>query len=197
MTELSSLLIPIVVATVAVFILSFVFWVLIARWHQPDVQFCPEQEGLLKALKDLGIKPGNYMFPNCADLKDWKSDEFKALCEAGPWGTLNLWPSKSNMGKNLALTFVAFLITTLFVGYITSLAHAPGAGFLEVFRVSATAAMAVYVLGGLSNAIWFGKPMRFIITDSVDGVIYALVTGAVFGFLWPALSTGAPANPMG
>jgi len=194
MTDLPALIIPILVTGVAMFILSFLFWVVFPH-HKPDVKFCPEQEGLMKAVKDLGIKPGNYMFPCTADPKDWKSEEHTALNDAGPWGSLNMWPAKPNMGKNMALTFIAFLAVTVLVGYLTGLSRAPGAEFIEVFRVAGAAAIAVYVLGGLSNAIWFGKSTRFIITDMIDGVVYAVVTGAIFGFMWPALSSGAPVVP--
>ena len=35
------------------------------------------------------------------------------------------------------------------------------------------------------NRIWWGKSTRFTLTHSVDGLAYALVTGATFGWLWP------------
>jgi hypothetical protein len=36
------------------------------------------------------------------------------------------------------------------------------------------------------GAIWFGHSWSRTIKDIVDGVIYALVTAAIFAWLWPA-----------
>jgi hypothetical protein len=37
----------------------------------------------------------------------------------------------------------------------------------------------------MPNNIWFGTPKRAILMDVLDGVVYGLITGAVFGALWP------------
>jgi len=42
-----------------------------------------------------------------------------------------------------------------------------------------------YVVAHWQNWIWWGKSTRFTLTYSVDGLVYALATGATFGWLWP------------
>ena len=69
--------------------------------------------------------------------------------------------------------------------YITGRTHAFGAPFLEVFRVSAAVTLCSYVLGLWQNWIWWGQSTRYTVTYSLDGIIFALVTGATFGWLWP------------
>ena len=61
----------------------------------------------------------------------------------------------------------------------------PGAPFVEVFRVSAIVAFCCYAVAHWQNWIWWGKSTRFTLTHSVDGLLFALVTGATFGWLWP------------
>ena len=58
-------------------------------------------------------------------------------------------------------------------------------GVLEVFRVSGAVTFCCYVLALWQDWIWWGKSTRSTVTNSLDGIIYALITGATFGWLWP------------
>ena len=51
--------------------------------------------------------------------------------------------------------------------------------------MSAAVAFCCYVVAHWQNWIWWGKSTRFTVTQSLDGIIYALITGATFGWLWP------------
>jgi hypothetical protein len=42
-----------------------------------------------------------------------------------------------------------------------------------------------YVLGPLCGDLFLGKKTRFIMTQSIDGVVYALVTALLLTVLWP------------
>lgn len=46
-------------------------------------------------------------------------------------------------------------------------------------------AFAAYAGGPLQQAIWWGKPWPSAVKELADALIYAVVTGAVFGWLWP------------
>lgn len=177
--------IPILIATLAGFFLSFLMWAVL-RHHDADVAYCPEQDKVLDLLRTSNIPPGAYMFPNCADRKDFKKPEVMEALSAGPWGTLSVWPAKPNMPRNMAATIGYFFAVSLLVAYLTHLARPAGASFLEVFQVAATAAVLAHVLGGMPTGIWFGKRLRYFITDAVDGLVYSLATGAVFALMWPA-----------
>ena len=41
------------------------------------------------------------------------------------------------------------------------------------------------MLGGYPEAIWMGKGWGAVFKDTVDGLIYALLMGGCFGWLWP------------
>ena len=85
------------------------------------------------------------------------------------------------------VVFLFYIVAGLFVGYITSLARPLDAEwtFRQVFRVAGATAVLAYCAGSIPNAIFFGKPGRFVLTDFIDGLVYGLLTGAVFGWLWP------------
>jgi hypothetical protein len=42
-----------------------------------------------------------------------------------------------------------------------------------------------YSLGGIPAAIWMGKPWAVVVKEVVDGLIYGMVMGGTFGWLWP------------
>jgi hypothetical protein len=127
------------------------------------------------------------MFPGCGSSAEMKSDEYKQRYAAGPWGSIRVLGQRPNFGRNLMLVFLVYVIVGIFVAYITDRAMAGhvNPSYLEVFRFAGTVAVASYVLGALPGAIFMAKPLRFTITDTIDGVVYGLLTAGVFGWLWP------------
>ncbi len=187
MVELTDLWLPILIASVSVFIVSAVLWMALPH-HKADIRAVPPASPLPGAIASSGLAPGFYMFPHSEDCKNMKSPEFREKWEAGPWGTINILPHAPRFGMNLLKTFLAFLVISALVGYLTGLALAPGEDFASVFHVAAITAVLGHCMGGLAHAFFMGKPTRFIVTDFIDGVVYALVTAAVFALMWP----GAP-----
>jgi hypothetical protein len=81
--------------------------------------------------------------------------------------------------------FVYCLIISFFVAYLTGRTVPPESVYPVVFRVAGTAAFLTYGLGPLANGIWKGQPWRVVIKEAIDGLIYGLLTGGTFGWLWP------------
>jgi len=181
---------PIVLSTVAVFFASFIVWMVLPH-HAADVKKLPDEQRFLDQLKAMEIPPGTYMWPNCGDKAEMKSEEFKRRFNEGPWGSMTVVGGEPNFGLNLGLTMLFYLVVSVLVGYITSEARTPYDGFWEVFQVATTAAILAYCAGGIPNAIFFSKPKRFIITDFTDNLAYAVLTGAIFGWLWPSMEAAA------
>ena len=61
----------------------------------------------------------------------------------------------------------------------------PGEDRLRVFRFVGTAGILTYGSANIMNGIWF---RRKIVGDVVDGIVYGLVTAAIFALLWPGVS---------
>ena len=60
-----------------------------------------------------------------------------------------------------------------------------GAPHASVFRVAATAGILAYAFNTVSDSIWFGKPWLVTVRFIIDGLIYALLIGTTFAWLWP------------
>ncbi len=184
MVLLTQLWLPIVLSAVFVFVASFIAWMVLPH-HKADVKKLPDETAFTGQLSQMNIPPGTYMWPNACTGEEMKSDEFKQRYAKGPWGSMNVLGRQPSFGMNLMLVFIMYLVMGLFVGYITSLARPAGAEYMAVFRVAGATAVACYCLGSLPNAIFFGKPKRFVMTDLADQVVYALLTAGTFAWLWP------------
>lgn len=85
----------------------------------------------------------------------------------------------------MGLTFFFYFVTAVFIAYLGTLALEPGAGFSKVFQVIGTAAIPAHCFAFMPNNIWFGTPRRGILLDVLDGIVYSIITGVIFGAMWP------------
>jgi hypothetical protein len=184
MVTLTGLWLPILVASVVVFFASWIAWMLLPH-HKADWKGLDKEDGFIESLRSLGVAPGSYMFPWYSS-KDWKDPEKKKRWAAGPHGSLYLWGKTPSLGRNLGCVFVFYLVVGIFVAYLGTLALGPGAEFMKVFQITGTAGIMAYVLGRIPHDIFMQTRCPTVIANIVDGVIYGLLTGVVFGFLWPA-----------
>jgi hypothetical protein len=89
------------------------------------------------------------------------------------------------MPKFLGQWFVYCIIISFFTAYLTGRTVPAGSPYPVVFRVASTTAFMAYGVANLSNGIWKGQPWAVVIKEVIDGLIYALLTGGTFGWLWP------------
>lgn len=195
MVSVIDLWLPILVSAVLVFIGGAIAWMVLPH-HKKEWKGLPDETRFGEALKSIGVQPGLYIFPHCPDPKAMKEDAaLKARWDNGPWGTLNLWKSQPSFGKNLAMTFLTYVVISVFVAYVTSRAEPAGASYLDVFQVSGAVAFCAYVFAHIPNGIFFGKPLMSHVNDTLDGLAFALLTAGCFAAFWPALAEGASAMP--
>jgi hypothetical protein len=185
MTALSSLLLPIVVSSVFVFILSSIIHVA-TPWHKGEYPKVPNEDRLMEALRPLGIPPGDYMVPRPSSMKEMKSPEFLDKMKRGPVLVLTVLPNgPMTMGRNMVLWFLYSVVIGIFAAYVAGRALPAGARYLAVFRFSGVTAFLGYSLALWQMAIWYRRAWGTTIRATVDGLIYALVTAGTFGWLWP------------
>lgn len=184
MGEVFALWLPILVSAVVVFFASFLVWMVLPH-HRADVRRLPDEERKLDTIRSWNLPPGLYMWPQPENPAEMKSEAFAERCRKGPWGVLSIRPGMPNLGMNLGLVFLFYVIVSTFVAYLTRLAHGPGTPYLEVFQVAGAVAVLGYCAGGIPYAIFFGKPLRFVVTELIDGIVYGLLTAGVFAWLWP------------
>ena len=183
MVSLSSLWLPILLSAVGVFIASSVMHIVLT-YHNKDMSQVPNEDRVMDAVR--GAAPGVYMFPHAPTFKEGNSPAMKEKRKRGPVGLLTVLPSGDvAMGKALGVWFVFSLGVGVFVAYVLSRTVASGAEYMGVFRLAGTVAFLGYAGCEATRSIWGGQPWANTIRNYIDGLVYALVTAGMFGWLWP------------
>ena len=187
MVPIMSLWLPILLSAVAVFILSSIIHMALG-YHANDFKGLPNEKQVLDDLRKLNIPDGNYSFPRATSMKEMGSAEFKEKMKLGPAGMITISKSGStSMGKELILWFIYSIIVGIFAAYVAGRALEPGAYYLEVFRFAGVTSFVGYSLALLQGSIWFKKSWAVTLKSMFDGLIYALFTAGIFGWLWPTI----------
>lgn len=186
MTSLASLWLPILVAAVVAYIASSLVH-MVLPWHRSDYPRLPNEDQFRAAVKPLAIPPGDYMVPRSQTMDEMKTEAFRAKWNEGPNMILTVLPNQwMGMGRSLGLWFVYLLVVSFFVAYVAGAALAPGTGYLQVFRVTGSAAFLGLAAGLWQVNIWYRRSTAVTVKDTIDALIYALLMAGVFGWLWPS-----------
>lgn len=185
MVEITSLWLPILLAAVFVFVVSSIIHMVIG-YHRTDFRKVSDEDGVMDALRAFNIPPGDYLVPCAGGPEGMKSPEFIEKVKKGPVALLTIMKSGGpSMGKSLILWFLYTIVVGIFAAYIASRSLRTGAHYLDVFRYAGCVAFAGYSLGLLQNSIWLSRSWTTTLKGMFDGLVYALLTAGVFGWLWP------------
>ena len=185
MVPIPELWLPILVATVLVFVASNLVWMVLPH-HKGDTRRLPEEGPVVEALGKQGLKPGLYRFPWASSIAEMKDPAFVEKLNKGPVGLLTITPSGPfNMGRAMGLWVGYLVVVGIFVAYLTGRVLGPDAHYLQVFRVAGTAAFLAYSGAQLPASIWWGKPLGVAFREILDGLLYGLLTAGAFGWLGP------------
>ena len=184
MVPVTSLLIPIALSAVFVFIASSIIH-MATPWHKHDLMRVPNEDAVMNALRPFNLQVGNYGMPKADSMKDMQSPEFQAKYKAGPVAFITVRPSDFSMAATMVLWFVFSLVVSLFAGYIAGVALTPGTEYPRVFQVAGTVAFCGYGLAQAHESIWWGRRWSWTLRNMADSLLYALLTGGTFGWLWP------------
>jgi hypothetical protein len=185
MLWITDLWLPILVATVLVFVASNIVWMVLPH-HKSDARRLPDEPPSLEVLGKQGLKPGLYRFPWAGSMAEMKDPAFVEKLNKGPVGLLTVLPNGPfNMGRQLGLWTGYILVMSILVAYVAGRVLGADAPALQVFRVAGTVAFLGYSGSQLPSAIWWGKPLGVAVKEILDGLAYGLITGAAFAWLWP------------
>jgi hypothetical protein len=179
-----SLWLPILVSTIALFISSFLSW-MVLQLHIKDWIKIDDEEKLMVAIGEMNIPDGNYMFPGANSGQEMNSPEHQEKFKTGPRGILQMLPEPT-LGINLGLTMLYFLACNATFAYLASFALQSGTAdtdFITVFRFVATIALLTFSASMLQHAIWFRNRVT---GHVIESIAYALIAGVIFATLWPA-----------
>lgn len=184
--SLLSLWLPIVLSAVCVFFASSLLHMVLPL-HKKDYRGFDHEDEVRAALRKGISGPGHYIIPYATSNAEASSPEMKAKYEEGPVVMANvLAPGGFHMGKTLGTWMLFCLVSGVFVAYVASFTVDAGSDYLRVFRVAGTVAFCIYALGEPVQSIWRGQPWSNTLRSVFDGLVYALLTGGVFGWLWPS-----------
>lgn len=185
MVPLASLWLPIVVSAVFVFLASWIAHMFLPH-HRSDFAKLPQEDAVLDALRSWNIPTGQYLAPYANTAAQMKQPDYVEKRKRGPALFLTLTTgSDTGMGKSLLQWFAYLLVVSLFVAYAARLALAVGATYPAVFRFVCVTALMAYALGHTHQSIWYRQKWSTTVNYYLDGLIYALLTAGVFGWLWP------------
>lgn len=185
MVPVMSLWAPILLAAVLVFVASSLIHMVLG-YHNTDFRKLPKEGEVLEALRRFTLPPGEYVAPHAGSMAAMKEPAFLEARNKGPVFFMTVMsPGPPSMGASLGLWFLYSVLVGIFAAYITGRALGPGAYYLEVFRFAGATAFTGYALALLQNSIWFKRPWTTTVKSVFDGLVYALLTAGVFGWLWP------------
>jgi hypothetical protein len=172
-------------SSVVVFILSSIIHMALP-WHKGDYRRVPDEDRFRDAIGPMAIPPGDYMVPRASSMKEMRSPGFVEKMSKGPVLMLTVMPNgPASMASSLVLWFLYSAVVGLFAAYIAGRALPAGAPYLSVFRFAGATAFLGYSAALWQMSIWYRRPWSTTIKTTVDGLIYALFTAGVFGWLWP------------
>jgi hypothetical protein len=185
MVPLTALWLPILLSAALVFVASSLIH-MASPWHKNDYPKVPNEEGLRAALRPLAIPPGDYMVPRASGREELRDPAFLEKVNQGPNVILTVLPNGPwSMGRNLGQWFAYLVVVSLFAAYVAGRALPPGAEYMQVFRFAGTTAFLGYAPALWQMSIWYRRAWGTTAKATVDGLIYALLTAGVFGWLWP------------
>jgi hypothetical protein len=185
MVPVTSLWLPILVAAVLVFVASSIIH-MVLPFHRTDYGRVPSEDEAMAALRKFTIPPGDYVLPCPAGPSAMKDPAFIEKRTKGPVVIMTVIPGgPPAMGGALAQWFLFAVVVGIFAAYIAGRALAPGADYRQVFRFAGCTAFVGYSLAAWPLSIWYKRKWSTTIKSTIDGLIYGLLTGGAFGWLWP------------
>ncbi|HEU4799521.1 MAG TPA: hypothetical protein VFS94_02720 [Gemmatimonadales bacterium] len=185
MVSLVALWLPILLSAVLIFVVSAIVHT-VMPWHHSDFKAVPNQDGVMAALRPFAIPPGDYLMPKPANAGEMKSPEYLEKHRQGPVAVMTVLPGGNfSMTGSLIQWFFYCIVVSLFAAYVAGRALGPGAEYLRVFQLAGATAFAGYSLALVQQSIWFKKQWTTTLKSMTDGLLYALLTAGVLGWMWP------------
>jgi hypothetical protein len=185
MTPFLSLLLPIAVSAIAVFVLSMIIHM--SPWHRGDSARLPDEDGVMQALRGFNIPPGDYATPHPRSVEYMKSKEYDAQRDAGPVMFLTVLPTGPwNMGRMMGLWFLYCVVISASVACIVSRVVPPGGHRHAIFHDVAAITFLAHAMAVIPMSIWYNRKWSTTAKTVVDALLYALATGWIFSMMWPA-----------
>jgi hypothetical protein len=178
---------PILISSVLVFFASWVIHMLLP-YHRSDSAGLPAEEEVRESLGKLNIPPGDYFIPHGDGPKAMSDPAFIEKMKQGPVAVMTVMKNgPPAMGASLVQWFIYCLVVGVLSAYVAGTALPAGVHYLKVFQLAGCTAFIAYSVALAQNSIWYSRKWSSTLKSMFDGLVYALLTAGVFGWLWPGL----------
>jgi hypothetical protein len=185
MVPLLSLWLPIVLSGVVVFVASSIIHMGLG-YHRSDYKRVPDEDALMDAMRRIGVAPGDYSVPCPAGRAGMQDKAFLERWKRGPVALMTvLAGGEMSMTPQLVQWFIYSIVVGALAAYVAGRALGPGADYLSVFRFAGTTTFIAYAVALWHDSIWYKRAWTTTLKFTFDGLVYGLLTGGVFGWLWP------------
>lgn len=185
MTGIVMLWLPILLSAVIVFIASSIIH-MASPWHKSDYPRLANEDEFRRVVGPLDLPPGDYMIPRPTSREDLRSAEFAAKAAEGPNVIMTVLPKgMMSMAQNLVLWFLYLVAVATLTAYVVGRSTSSGAEYWHVFQLVSTVAFIGYSVALWQMSIWYRRAWNITIKATIDGLVYAFLTAAVFAWLWP------------
>lgn len=188
MVSIASLGIPIVLASVLVFVASSVIHMVLG-YHRADYARVPKEDEVQEALRSFNLPPSDYLVPRPGSAAAMQDPAFLEKYKKGPVVMMTVIPpsptGRPAMGAQLAQWFGYCVVVGVFAAYIAGRALGSGAPYLKVFQLTGATAFIAYAMALPQYSIWYHRSWGATLRSMFDGLVYGALTGGTFGWLWP------------
>ena len=186
MTPFLSLLLPVALSAVAVFILSMV--VHMTPWHRGDYVKLPDEDGVMQALRAFNLPPNDYVVPHPGSGKEMGSPAYDAKRDAGPVIWMTVLPTGPwKIGRLMGSWFLFLLVAASSVACVVGMILPPGGDPQILFRLVASITFLTHAMGMVPLSIWYDRKWSTTLKYGVDALVFALATGWIFAHMWPRM----------
>lgn len=185
MNEVFQLWLPILATAVFIFIASSLIH-MVFKWHNSDYQKLGNEDEVRAAIRAGSPAPGQYVLPHCVDMKDMADPAMIKKFTDGPVAFITVRPSAAPaIGGALVNWFIFTLVIAIVAATVAVDAFGIKGDSRSVAQLIGVVSFLAYAAGSFQMAIWMGKPWGSVGKDVLDAVIYAVVSGVTFLWLWP------------
>lgn len=188
MVPITSLVIPIVLSAVLVFVASSLVHMVLG-YHRADYGRLPKEDEVQAALRSFNIPPADYLLPCPGSPGAMKEPAFLEKYKKGPVVMMTVMPPSPTgtpaMGAQLAQWFVYCVVVGVFAAYVAGRALGTGAPYLKVFQFAGATSFIAYSMALPQYSIWYHRSWGTTLRSMFDGLLYGALSAGVFGWLWP------------
>lgn len=178
---------PILLGTVLAWIASAAIHMAL-KYHNSDYQPIANEDEVADAIRRGNPGPGLHSMPFCKDMSQMGDPAMQAKFNNGPVAFITIFPNgMPNMGKLVGQQILYFLAGTVLIAGCAAQVLPQGATPGRVFHLITPVSFLAFGWAVMPFAIWYGHKWSTTAKYLLDALIYGLVVGGCFAWLWPAV----------